>query len=64
MVYSRNPEIQVLAGLVGHSVGQFDGVDPHDPHQFLRDGGVVFASLRIKQLQNILDLLVGSLLLC
>merc|ERR1719221_1749519 len=50
MVYSRNPEIKVLAGLVGHSVGLFDGVDPHDPHQFVRDGGVVFTRLRIKQL--------------
>ena len=56
MVDSRNPEIQVLAGLVGQLVGQFDGVDPHDPLQFVRDGGVVFARLRIKQLQNILDL--------
>ena len=67
MVYPGNPEIQVLAGLVGHSVGEFHGVDPHDPHQFVRDGGVVFAPLRIKQLQNVLDLLrlvlVGILLL-
>ena len=62
MVYPGNPEIQVLAGLVGQLVGQFDGVDPHDPLQFVRDGGVVFARLRIKQLQNILDL--GNRLLC
>lgn len=50
MVYSRNPEIQVPAGLAGQFVGQFDGVDAHDPLQFVRDGGVVFARLRIKQL--------------
>ena len=65
MVYSRNPEIQVLAGLVRQSVGHSDRVDVHDSRQFVRDRGVVFAPLRIKQLQNILDLLIfGDLLLC
>ena len=56
MIDSGDPEIQVLGGFLGHLVAVLDGVDRHDPLQFVLGLSGTFLSLlvlRVKQLENL-----------